>query len=147
MTSYISSIYFYYFNDEIVIVDTDKSDITKIYYDLETNVLSIDYIVKGNQYKLKHSLSNKINDSYIKELLNNENPEKPILTALLNDSIDITGLMNEYCGPNGDFYKNEFKMYVSYVIPEKYHDEFKKLEIIDEMGDMFEYESLKELLD
>lgn len=144
--SYISSIYYYYFNDEVEIIDSDKSEITKTSYDLETNVLTIDYIVKGNQYKLKHSLVNKINNSYIKDLLNNESPEKPILTAMINDTIDITLLMNEFCGPNGDFYKGEFKMKVSYVVPEKYYEEFKKLEIIDEMGDMFEYESLKDLL-
>lgn len=148
VVSYVSSIYYHYFNDEVVIDENDKNTtkITRTSYNLDIHVLSINYTVMGNKYKLRHSLTNNIGENYIKELLTNESPEKPILTAMINENIDITELANRFCGPNGDFYQNEFKMKVSYLIPIKYHNEFKKLEIIDEMGDMFEYESLNDLL-
>ena len=144
--SYISTIYCYYFNNEVEIVDNGNTEITRTSYNIEMHVLSINYSVRGNKYKLRHSLTHNISEKYIKELLTNKNPEKPILTAIVNDEIDITELANRFCGPSGDFYQTEFKMKVSYLIPLKYHSEFKKLEIIDEMGDMFEYESLNDYI-
>lgn len=63
-----------------------------------------------------------------------------IIEAIVNDNIDITEYVEEYQGPQCDFYN--LPLLVSWIVPQKYHADFKKLTIMNANGENHSYTDL-----
>lgn len=124
---------FFYKNDgikEIYLVGKTKRKLTIKELKKPYDHVEFEYIENNKRYK--HVLANfhKINKSPI-----------VILSAVLNNKIDITEYINEYL-------MNDLKyLKIKHIIPLNYLDNFEMLEILDEECNSLIYRNLESRLD
>jgi len=133
-----------YFESELC---PEENKIISTEYNNEHNVINISYIIENVEYKVVCPIFHNIDERYIKYLLKCKDPETYILSAMLNDKIDITDLLNKLCGPNGTFYYPSIRMKLKWVIPNEYLvDGFDNLSLIDNEGNDYIYNDLNDIL-
>lgn len=133
----------YFENDEKMI---GENRVIQTEYNKEYNIIKFVYCIQDIEYILVSPIFHNIDKRYIKLLLDIKNPDTYILSALINDKIDITDLLNKLCGPYGTFYYPIICMKLKWVIPEIYINDFKTLSIIDNLGDDYLYRDLNDIL-
>lgn len=126
-------------------VESDNQ-ISQTDYNKEHNIIKIVYKIQDVEYILVSPIFHNIDERYIKLLLKSKNPEKYILSALINDNIDVTELLNKLCGPYGTFYYPIICMKLKWIIPEIHINDFKTLSIVDNQGDDYLYTNLNDVL-
>ena len=138
---------FTYFSQYFETNNNDIDDgIISTDYDNEHNVIKITYSIKNIEYILICPIFSNISSKYIEFLLKCEKPDYYILSATLNDEIDITDLLNKVCGPYGTFYYPVITKKIKWILPKEHLINFKNITIIDVEGNDYSFNNLDDIL-
>jgi hypothetical protein len=128
-----------------------NNDTEYIEVNIETKRIILGFTHNDINYKItSHIFQNNLKQVYekIKEDLENNTFElKQFLGASINDEHDITEIINEYAGPFGDFYQRYgIETSIKSIIPEKYHEGFSTVELMDNDGEIYYFFNLNDIL-
>jgi len=123
----------------------------KIKVDIDSKTIELSFSFKEYDYKIKTNLvNNNLKEIYEKiqsDFKNYSYNEKTYLSAVINNEYDITDLINQYCGPFGDFYqKYGLDMKVSFIIPDNLKKNFISLKLIDNEAELYEFTDINSIL-